>query len=450
MSKDFKDLINTIENETKTHAELEATINSLNEEINQQNGIINELKKLINDQSDSTILSNVPGEIDILKDLINSQRQELIKKDELNEALHDQIDDLTLKLEKSKVGTIKEQDNEDLIQAQELNLAFSEENEDLKNQIEELKYQINSMKSGKSEIEIDDQGQMGESEEMVNIKRLNFQLMEENGLLRVEVESLKVQLQEEMNNFDSEELILANQRIEALTAEKGLLRVEVESLKVQLQEEMNNFDSEELILANQKIEALTVELGEYDAQVRHLQQKLENELVTPVSLTYTTDEFNTLKDELTRVQTENQRLNNILLELNHNKASQPSESENQTVIFNFPKQFQISLFIKMYDLLIEIDKKKVIDALIKELDNKNVDVKRAVLKILGEIRDDKVYDAFLKLLHDDDWVIRYNVIKTLIKFGFENQVFIDLLKKLTTDIDVDVRELATKVLEDIS
>ncbi|MHA2036333.1 MAG: HEAT repeat domain-containing protein [Promethearchaeota archaeon] len=408
MSKDFKDLIDTIENETKTRAELEATINSLNEEINRLNSIINEQKMLLSNQTDSSILSTLPGEIDVLKELITSQRQELIEKDESNEKLNDQIDELKARIEKYKDGAIAVNENEDLIEAQELVLAFSEENEDLKNQIEELKIAVNSVNSGISEI--DDQGHIGDSEEMVNIKRLNFQLMEENGLLRVEIESLKVQLQEQINDFNKEELILANQKIEALTAE----------------------------------------LNDYDAQVRYLQQKLEKEEVTPVSLSYTTDEFNSLKEELTRYQNENQRLNNILQELNQSQTSKPSKGEYQSVIFNFPNQFQISLFIKMYDLLIELDKKKVIDALIKELGSKNVDVKRAVLKILGEIRDDKVYDAFLKLLHDEDWVIRYNVIKTLTKFGFENQVFRDLLQKLTKDIDIDVRELATKVLDDIS
>jgi len=412
MSKDLKDIINTVEKETKSEAELEATINSLNEEINRLKTVIKEQNMIINEQSDSIAMDvgNIPSEDDILKEIIISQRQALIKKDESNEKLHDQIDELIIKLENSGNGTFNKQINDDLVQAQELILAFTEESENFRNEIEGLKNQINSMKSETNELKNVNQEQIEENDEMVNIKRLNFQLMEENGLLRIEIESLKVQLQEQI-------------------------------------EEMG---SEELQLAYKKIEVLTTELEDYEAQVHYLQQKLETDIATPVSLTYTTDEFNNLKEELSRYQDEDKRLKNILTELDPGTLSESSENEYTSVIFNFPKQFQISLFKRMYNLLDETDKKAVINTLIKDLDNRNNDVKRAVLKILGEIRDEKVYEAFLDLLHDEDWVIRYNVIKALTNFGFDNKNFRDLLKKLTRDMDIDVRELAMKVLEEIS
>ncbi len=412
MSKDFKDIIDTVEKETKSHAELEAKINSLNEEINRLKGVITEQKMLISEQSDSTTLDvgTVPSELDILKDLVISQRQKLIKKDEINEKQNTKIDELILKIEDSKDGNFTNQDNEDLIQAQELILAFTEESENFRSEIEELKSQINSMKSGKSEFEVTNQDYMEESEEIDNMKLLNFQLMEENGILRTKIDSLKIQSQKQ-------------------------------------KEESN---SEELSLAFQKIEALALELDDYEAQVRYLKQRLETDDGTPVSLTYTTDEFNNLKEELSQYQNENRRLNNILLELNQGNTNQPIEREYKSVVFNFPGQFQISLFKRMFNLLDDIDKKVVINNLIKDLDNKNNDVKRAVLKILGEIRNEKVYEAFLDLLHDEDWVIRFKVIKALTKFGFENKAFKDLLKELTKDIDIDVRELALKVLGEMA
>ncbi|MHA2182632.1 MAG: hypothetical protein ACXAAH_14525, partial [Promethearchaeota archaeon] len=221
MSKDLKDIIDTVEEETKSQAELEATIKSLNEEINRLNSVIDEQKMLIKDQSNSTELdgNTIQGEVDILKDLIISQRKELTSKDESTEKLHDRIDELTLRLEKSNNGTFTTQENDDLIAAQELILAFTEENEDLKTQIEELRDQTSSAKSETIDFEIPDQEQLGEIEELVNIKRLNFQLMEENGLLRVEIESLKVKLQEQIEETSSEEVELANQKVEALTLE---------------------------------------------------------------------------------------------------------------------------------------------------------------------------------------------------------------------------------------
>ena len=409
MSKDLKDIIDTVEKETKSQAELEAIINSLNEEINKLKIIIKEQKMMINEQSGSISIdvSNIPSEVDVLKEMIISQRQELIKKDESNERLHDQIDDLVIKLENSGNGTFNEQINNDLVEAQELILAFTEESENFRNQIEELKRQI---PSEKSDFEATNQELLEENEEMVNIKRLNFQLMEENGLLRIKVESQKEKLQEKISRSNSEELALADQ----------------------------------------KIEALTLELEDYEAQVRYLQQKAGTDVITPVSLTYTTEEFNNLKGELSRYQNENKRLNNILLELDHSHTSHPSENQYKSVIFNFPTQFQIALFKRMYNLLDETNKRATVNALIKDLNNSNNEVKRAILKILGEIRHERVYDAFLDLLHDEDWVIRYNVIKALTKFGFDDEAFRDLLKKLTTDIDIDVRELAMKVLVEMS
>jgi len=412
MKKDLKEKLNTVEEETKSHAELEASINSLKEEINRLNGIIDEQKTLIDENSDSIISDDntIPSEIGILKDLIISQRQKLIKKDETNEMLQDKISDLVLKSKSSKDGTLHKEANEDLIEAQELVLAFTEESKNFRKQIKELESQISSMKSGKSEFDVTNQEEMGESEEVVNIKRLNFQLMEENGLLRVENESLKVKLQKQIV-------------------------------------EMN---SEELTLSYQKIETLTLELDDYEAQVQYLQQKLGEEGSASESQPYPTDELNKLKEELSRYQYENQRLNNILLELNHSNKSRLSENDDKSVVFNFPNQFQITLFKRLYNLLDDIDKKAVINSLIKDLDNRNHDVKRVVLKILSGIRDEKVYEAFFDLLHDEDWVIRYKAIKTLTNFGFDNKGFKDLLKKLISDTDVDVRELALKVLGDMA
>ncbi|MFX1455919.1 MAG: HEAT repeat domain-containing protein [Promethearchaeota archaeon] len=409
MSKDLKDLINTVEKEMKSKAELEANINSLNEEINRLNGIIDEQKKRINVHPEFLPLDvkNIPSEVDTLKELVASQRQDLNKKDEISEQLHDQIDELMIKLERSKEGESINQSDEDLGKAQELIIKLTEENEELKNQIEELKTE--TTKSENYEYPAADQEFIEDLEEVVNIKRLNFQLMEENGLLRVEVESLKAQLKEQVN-------------------------------------EMN---SEELELANQKIEALMVELEDYQAQLLYLQQKLESKSTTSVSLTYTTDEFNNLKEELTRYQNEYRRLQETLLELNQREVSPTKKEMYDSVVFNYPKQFQISLFNRMFNLLNESDKNFIINSLIKDLDTKNNDVKRAVLKILCEIREEKVHKAFLELLQDEDWVIRFNVIKALTNFGFDNPVFRDVLKKLTKDTDVDVRELALKVLEEL-
>ena len=73
------------------------------------------------------------------------------------------------------------------------------------------------------------------------------------------------------------------------------------------------------------------------------------------------------------------------------------------------------------------NKKAVINTLINDLNSKNNEVKRTAIRILSEIKDKKVYETFLELIHDDDWLIRYNLIKALSKFDFETEEFKELL-----------------------
>ena len=104
----------------------------------------------------------------------------------------------------------------------------------------------------------------------------------------------------------------------------------------------------------------------------------------------------------------------------------------------------------MYYLLNDSSKQLVINTLIRYLNDPKTETKRIAIRILSEIKDKKVYEAFLDLVHDKDWLIRYNLIKALSKFDFEEGEFIELLKELSRDSDVDVRELALKILKELS
>ncbi|MFX0083916.1 MAG: HEAT repeat domain-containing protein [Candidatus Hodarchaeota archaeon] len=485
MDKDLKDLINIVEKETKTRAELESIIYSLKEEINRLKFRIKEQHLLIEEQGDqiSFTQNDLPSEINILKEMINSQRKDLSRKDEKIDKLNEKIDGLTSQVEKPKNGTFEPQKNE-LIEAQELILKLSEENEKYRNQIEDLKNQLETIESENIDLEETNKAQIGKNEEMVNIKRLNFQLMEQNGLLRVEIESLKAQIQEGVEELVSEELELANKKIDNLTSEIDSLNAqlqerikkvnseelelankriedltsEIETLNVKIQERIEEVNSEELELANRKIEALKLEIEDYDAQLKFLQKELENSIEpttisTEQALEFAKmrEQYDNIKSELLKYQKENELLNNKLLELETQAIELIDvESSTNSFAYDFPDHFQISLFKRMYRLMSDNNKKVIINTLIKDLNSKNNEIKRCAIKILSEIKDKKVYDAFLELIHDDDWLIRYNLIKALSKFDFESEEFKKLLKKLLNDADVDVRELAAKMLNEIS
>jgi HEAT repeat protein len=260
-------------------------------------------------------------------------------------------------------------------------------------------------------LEESNQAQMEENEEMVNIKRLNFQLMEENGLLRVEIESVRTQMEE---------------RIEAS-------------------------NTEALETANNKIEALKMELEDYNSQLQFLQRELEEKTGITKTLETTSQEIIRLKGELSEYQNENKQLIIKLAELKKEKIDYIyNEKISHPVVFNFPRTFQITLFKKMYYLLNDSSKELVIDTLIRYLNDPKMETKRIAIRILSEIKDKKVYEAFLDLMNDKDWLIRYNLIKALSKFDFEEGEFIEFLKEHSRDPDVDVRELALKILKELS
>ena len=485
MSRDIKDIINTVEKETKSRSELEATINSLKKEINRLKFTIKEQHLLIEEQGDQISFPqiDIPSEIKILNEMITSQRKDLVKRDDSIDKLNDKIDEITSQMEKPKNETFEVQSN-DLLEAQELILKFSEENEEYRNQIEDLKNQLESIESEKVVLKETNNVQTEENEELVNIKRLNFQLMEQNGLLRVEIESLKAKMQKRIEEASSEELELANRKIEDLTSEidslnaqmqEGIEKVsseelelanrkiedltsEIDSLNAQMQKGIEKVSSEELEFANRKIEDLTAEIEDYDTQLKFLQRELEKPIEPAIISTEDALEFAEMKEqydntksELLKYQKENELLNNKLSELeSHNVELIDIESSTNSIAYDFPEHFQIALFKRMYKLLDDNNKKSVINTLIKDLNSKNNEIKRSAIKILSEIKDKKVYDAFLKLIHDEDWLIRYNLIKALSKFDFESEEFKELLKKHLKDSDVDVRELAVKMLNEIS
>jgi len=440
MSKDLKDLIDTVEKETHSQAQLEQIISSLKEEINRLKFTVKEQKLLIENlksqvKDEQIERGELPSEIGILKDIISSQRLELKEKQSDIEKLNDQIDKLTASMETNgDIGQL-EIDNKKYLEAQTQIVQLSEENQEYRSQIKFLQNQIEEIQLEKSETEelIEEEGKEPEvNEELINFKRLNFQLMEENGLLRLELESLKAKFQKRLEEAISEELESINER--------------------------NSLLSAELELANDKIGVLTAELEGYKAQIKYLDAQLKdnNEPVIvseedALEFAEMRDKFDNLKIEVSKYQKENQRLNEMIEQLTEKKARIDNEKvQEPKILQSIPKQLQLSLFNRIYHLLDKDNKETVINLLIQDLKSNNNEIKRNAIKILSHIRYKKVYDALFELISDKDWIVRYNIIKALSKFEKKSEKFVSFLKNLSRDADVDVRELAIKVLNDIS
>jgi chromosome segregation ATPase len=416
MSKDFKNLIETVEEENLSKTALEATINSLREEINGLKFTVNEQKLLIEDfrsqlKDESEEKVELPSEIQVLKDMIISQRKDLNRRDNNIEHLNEKIDQLNLILENKKNGEGGHINNDEQISAQRLLVQLTE-NEELKNEISLLQAQIKGIKKEERfarDFESDDFS-IEENEELVNIKKLNFQLMEENGILRVELESKKTQFHESIEKQSSEELKLANDKIGVLTAE----------------------------------------LEDYEAQVKYLKETLELEQQDLQNIGENQEDFHKLKDELLEYQKQNLVLNDLLTELKEDNEPQESQEDISTSrVYTIPKQIPLSFYSRIYNLLNDQQKKTVQNILIQDLKSEFSEVKRNAIKILSQIKAPRIYDAFSEMIHDKDWIIRLYIVKALSKFKNKRDELIHLMKKLLKDVDFDVREHAGKVLYNI-
>ncbi|MFX1568484.1 MAG: HEAT repeat domain-containing protein [Promethearchaeota archaeon] len=490
MSKDLKDMINTVEKNTRSQAELEQTISSLKEEINklrstekEKSLLIESLKSQIKDEEIEKI--ELPSEIGVLKDIISSQRQDLNEKQNIIEKLNDRIDKLVIDIETSGGHSVIEVDNKELFDAQIRIIQLSDENQEYRNQIKILQNQIDELRLIKTEVdesEEEEEEKAELNEELINVKRLNFNLMEENGLLRVELESFKAKFQERLDEAISQELNrekeknlnlkskidslktrlielneMGTEELETANELNRILLSELETLKSQLAE-INKESSEELKVANDKITVLSAELEDYESQIKYLQTQLRDSndpiiVSTEEALEFANlrEKYDNLKSEISKYKEENQVLKDKIEKLSEKEEIIPSKPFQEPLILtSIPKQIDLSLFSRMYYLFDDNNKKAVIELLIDDLKSEDSEIKRNAIKVLSHIRLNKVYNALLELIDDKDWIVRYNVIKALSKFEKKNEEFVTLLKKLTKDADVDVREIAFKILNDIS
>ncbi len=397
MNKDLKNEISLLEEE----------IAGLKFTVNEQKLLIEDLRTQLKEEAEDQDV--LPSEIQILKEMFISQRKDVIRRDNQIDKLNNQIDDL--EAFKSNIGTKngEEINNEERIAAQRLIVQLTDENEEYKEKLNILLEKQPSIESMEGwDFDSENEG----NKDFVNLKQLNFQLMEENGLLRVEVESLKKQP------------------------------------RVGIEEE----NSGELELGNNKIEILMSKLQDYEAQVKYLQEKLEKNESGQQYAEEDIDDLTQLKDELLEYQKQSLVLNVMAPEFNDIKPELEESGKDikDPEVYTIPQKIPLSLFYRIYNLLDEGQKKLVRSILLEDLNSDYREVKRDAIKILSHLPDIEIYEAFTEMIHDKDWIVRLYIIKALSKFENKHEDLIDLMKELSKDADVDVRELAVKVLYNIT
>ncbi|NHJ22645.1 MAG: hypothetical protein EAX91_16990 [Candidatus Lokiarchaeota archaeon] len=482
MSKELKDLIDSIDSANKAHSDLETMIKFLKEEVQRLTFTVDEQKKIIQNQKSQISNYTIPEDIAVLKDLVADQRQDLIKKDKDIEILQQTIADISTELENAQSF---EEESEELIYANKEIVHLTEENESYKKQVEDLRNAIKELQEAKEATvtSIDE-----ESSELVDAKKLIIKLTEENSIDRVQIEASKHEIEElqkrqqeseELKNQYLQELNEINKIVDQLTFDNDQYHEKVNYLQRKLEETVSlqeeqfkeigaGSDYEE---NNQKLFNLEVENNELKdiiktniniiENLKQRTQDLENELEGIVksedqkieALRKKTlekdEELSNLNLKLQKVEAANEQLSDLIVEL---KIIEDS-IEDHIQIKPIPKQtifepYPPTLFFKMYKLLSEDYKNLIVNQLIDDLKSNNRDSRTYAIKILSAIKGEKIFNELKELVNDDDWIVKLYLIRALRNFEYSESA--EILKKLREDKDPDVREAAVGMLSKLN
>ncbi len=485
MSKELKDLIDSIDSTNRAHSDLERMIRYLREEVLRLTFTINEQKQLI--QSQRAQLSDIeesdlPGDVQILKEMVANQREDIIKKNKDIEILKQTLEDISNELENSKNFN---EESEEIIYSNKVIVQLTEENE-LKNvKINELQEKIEKLQQESiftQSIDFEDKDQ-----QLIDAKKLIFQLTEENGISRVKIESLKAEIQEitaklesviATKNEVSEELNNLRKEREDLVIESNEYKEKVNYLQQKIENTLKSYLEEQKIDSNVKIEESNRRLQELEKENENIKNALnENVIITDELRNHNNELVNELNEirnleinreaeyrkkialkeeeleatnvKLNKIENANNQLNKLLLKLKEQEKGVPLKSETRISAKTIDSgTISPSLFMKMFNLLEEQAQNQILELLFKNL-NDNLRMRRiTAIKLLSMIRTPKIFNTFKEMIRDNDWIIKLYLIKALTRF---NSLEVkEVLQELYKDSDVDVREAAEKALRELS
>jgi len=470
MSKDLKDLIDSVDSANQAQSDLETMNRELKEDVQRLNFTIDEQRRIIEDQKSKLSNfpnGNIPEDMSVLKELVTQQRQDIIKKDKDVEILQSTISEITVELENVQKY---EGENEELIYANKEIVQLTEENENFRLKVEELNITLVNLQkeSGNYEEAPDEEGS-----DLLDAKKLIIQLTEENGISRVqianfqqELENLKQQNQENeaLKNQFSNELIETNKILDQLTYDNDQYHAKVNYIQqkleetVKLQEELPKVEGD-----NNELEELNKILFELEIENNDLKQRnidMEKKLVEEINfrtqkiddlrdkVVEKDEEFNRVTLTLQKIENANKQLSDLIVELkvhqDHDGKSVEFESTSKGIMY---EALPPNLFFKMYRFLSEDDKLTIVNQLIDDLNSHIRDLRTYAIKILSVIRGDRVFEVLKDIINDDDWIVKLYLIKAFRHFNKDD--IIPLLKKMLKDKDTDVREAALSMLSDL-
>jgi len=308
MERDLKGLIDTIDQKDKAESMLERKIDSLKEEINRLKFTIREQKLLIQSLKETDDEENiiVDDDIQLLKEMIYSQRQEILKKDE-------------------KIHDLQTKSNE-----QDIIVPLTGDSNQYIDKIENLNKDISDLK---------DQLKMYKSNEE-NAKIIIKELSERLELSEKELEKLRIDsealISPDFEDNRSKESQVFIKRIDELNLEILDYKAQVEDLQRSL-ESIENASMEEREKSNDIINQLRLEKEETLVELNDLRKKYKNlenieikdNLITNIDNFYELEKQ--YENQMERLESENnayqQELDSLRTQIHELKASEISSKE---------------------------------------------------------------------------------------------------------------------------
>ncbi|MBY9021553.1 MAG: HEAT repeat domain-containing protein [Candidatus Lokiarchaeota archaeon] len=472
MSKELKNLIDSVDSANQAQSDLETTIRYLKEEVQKLNFTIGEQKQIIQTQEaklSSIQDDNIPEDISVLKDLVTQQRQDIIKKDKDIEILQHTISEITVELE--NVQNFEGENNE-LIYANKEIVQLTEENENFRLKVEELSNQLTHLQEEADfHIESPNEG----NQDLFDAKKMIIKLTEENGINRVQIESSKQEIENlTIKNQDNlalknqflDELTGVNKIIDQLTFDNDQYHEKVNYLQQKLEETVNlqedlpeneseNSWNENIELKNlgntniSIIENLKQKNSDMEKKFRE-EMNLGSQRISDLQekVLEKDEELNSINLKLQKFERSNNQLSDLIVEL---KILQEQNEDNMEIKshsnINSYGDLPPNLFFRMYKLLTENDRATIVNQLLDDLSNEIRDIRTYAIKILSVIRGERVFEILKELINDNDWIVKLYLIKAF--RNFDEADTIPLLLKLQEDKDIDVREAAINALTEL-
>ncbi|MBY9005210.1 MAG: HEAT repeat domain-containing protein [Candidatus Lokiarchaeota archaeon] len=429
MNQNTKDLIDIAEEKNKIHTQYETVISSLREEINRLKNIIKEQNIVIETQKVKSIVKkdDIPSDIKILKDLIISQREELVEKDKEILFLREQIEKSDTKFLDGNNLSTKTAYQEELFGANQEIMELSIDIENYIKQIETLKQIIEERNTNEA------LNQLTEKLELVTKERENYKLINEDleihlNYIQKEMDNPNIEINENSNNSSVIDEILKDIEEERKIVSEKIVNYEEKISN--LQNDINDRDNR-LNQLSEQYENIEKENNQLNNQIQDIQKerKYEEKDISEEIIGQLEKEINELKNRITQTSSSIKPINHDLIKSKHLELE------------NLPKYYQLLFLETLFSNITESNRNAIIDSLVRNLRSTNSDIRRFAIKILRNIKTQKIFDVLKDLVDDKEWLIRYYTIKALSEFEQ-----IESLDKIMTEIlkdnDTDVRQLA--------